>query len=267
MYQSHWGLTDTPFSSRLDPRFFHESPTHEEALARLHFLVDQRRRLGLLLGGQGSGKSLLLEVFAAGQRRAGQPVAGANLLGTDGAELLWLLASQFGLNPPAGLSSGSLWRLLTDRLTEYRYQQLATVLLLDNADRAGADVLMQITRIAQFDSSADSRLTLVLSGRQERMGRIGNELLELAELRIDIGPWGPADTEGYLSHALAQAGRTTPIFAEAAVLRLHELGDGVPRRISQLADLALLAGAGGNLDRIDVETIESVYRELGVIEV
>jgi type II secretory pathway predicted ATPase ExeA len=208
-----------------------------------------------------------LEVFAAGQRRAGQPVAGANLLGTDGAELLWLLASQFGLNPPAGLSSGSLWRLLTDRLTEYRYQQLATVLLLDNADRAGADVLMQITRIAQFDSSADSRLTLVLSGRQERMGRIGNELLELAELRIDIGPWGPADTEGYLSHALAQAGRTTPIFAEAAVLRLHELGDGVPRRISQLADLALLAGAGGNLDRIDVETIESVYRELGVIEV
>ena len=75
MYQTHWGLRETPFRTCLDPRFFYQSPTHEEALARLHFLVEQNRRLGVLLGEPGSGKSLLLEVFAAEGRRDGRAVA------------------------------------------------------------------------------------------------------------------------------------------------------------------------------------------------
>jgi type II secretory pathway predicted ATPase ExeA len=75
MYQAHWGLDDAPFRTRLDRRFFYESPTHEEALARLHFLVDERRRLGLLLGSHGSGKSTVLEFFSDEIRRRGRPGA------------------------------------------------------------------------------------------------------------------------------------------------------------------------------------------------
>jgi hypothetical protein len=44
------------------------------------------------------------------------------------------------------------------------------------------------------------------------------------------------------------------------------LAEGVPRRVNQLADLSLLAGAGRELGQIDTETVESVYQELGVIE-
>jgi hypothetical protein len=46
---------------------------------------------------------------------------------------------------------------------------------------------------------------------------------------------------------------------------LHELGGGIPRRVKQLADLALLAGAGQNLVQIEAETIEASFRELGVV--
>ena len=73
MYQAHWGLQESPFRGRPDPKLFYQSPTHEEALARLHFLSDQRRRLGLLVGASGSGKSLFLEVFAQQLRRTGRP--------------------------------------------------------------------------------------------------------------------------------------------------------------------------------------------------
>jgi len=267
MYQSHWGLDETPFRTRLDPRFFYHSPTHEEALARLSFLVEQRRRLGLLIGEHGSGKSLLLEVFAAETRDRGRPVATVNLLGVEGAEFLWILATRFGLNPDHSAAAPSLWRLVTDRIVEYRYQELETVVLLDDADQASEAVLMQVARLTQLDPSADSRLTIVLAGRQERIGRLGNTLLERAELRIDLAPWEPGDTENFLKTALAQAGRKTPLFAQPAVARLHELGQGMPRRISQLADLALLAGAGQDLEQIDADTIESVYHELGVVEV
>ncbi len=267
MYQSHWGLDETPFRGRLDPRFFYESPTHEEALARLHFLVEQQRRLGLLMGARGSGKSLLLEVFAEEVRQGGQPVAKSSLAGIDRAEMLWLLAGELELNPRRSLDFPSLWRLVTDRIREHRYQQFHTVMLLDDADRATREVLIQVARLARHDSSPQSRLTIVLAGRHERIERLGADLLELAELRIDLDPWEPADTQAYVKTALARAGREAPVFAEDAVQRLHQLGQGIPRRISQLADLALLAGAGQDLSQIDADTVESVFHELGVIQV
>jgi len=267
MYQSHWGLRENPFRTRLDPRFFYESPTHEEALARLHFLVEAERRLGLLLGESGSGKSLVLEVFAAQMRRAGRPVAKANLLGVEPEEMLWLLCAGFGVNPDRGLGAAPLWRMLADRIAEYRYQRLAAVVLLDDADHAAGDVLRHVARLAQLESAGDARLTLVLACRPERIARLGSSLLELADLRIDLEPWQPEDTGNFLKSSLAQAGREEPVFAEDAVVRLHELAHGVPRRVTQLADLALAAGAGGHLDAVDAETVEAVYHELGTVSV
>jgi len=267
MYQAHWGLDESPFRTRIDPRFFYQSPTHEEALARLHFLVEHRRRLGLLLGPSGSGKSLLLEILTAELRGRGLPVARLGLVGLDRAELLDSLAGELGTPPRNGLSVRQLWRVVTDRLSEYRYQQVNTVLIFDDVDRADDECLAMITRLVQFDPGPESRLTVVLGARCDRVARLGAALLELVELRMDIEPWEPGDTQAYVQRSLARAGRATPLFAEPAVERLHELAQGIPRRVTQLADLALLAGAGRALDQIDAETVESVYHELGVIEV
>jgi general secretion pathway protein A len=190
-----------------------------------------------------------------------------NLLGMERDEFLRHLAIGFGLNPAPEAAISSLWRLVTDRIVEYGYQQLETVVLLDDADWASPEVSSQVYRLAQLDVSPDAQLTIALAGRHDRMGRIWESMLDLAELRIDLGAWEATDTEAYLDNSLAQAGRKTPIFDDPAILRLHQLSHGVPRRVSQLADLALAAGAGQTLDRIDAETVESVYHELGVIEV
>jgi general secretion pathway protein A len=267
MYPSHWGLRESPFRGCLDPRSFYQSPTHDEALARLFFLVERRRRLGLLMGPAGSGKSLLLEVFAQQLRRAGHAVARVNLLGVPPAEMLCLLAGQLGLNPDPTAMLSTLWRTVIDRLTEYRYQQVQAILLFDNADQAGRRVLGQLARLAQHDPSPEARLTLVLTGRYDRMGRLGDRLLDLAELRIDVAAWQESETADYLRRSLAEAGRESPVFDEPAVAKLHELSHGIPRRVSQLADLALVAGAGRQLDQIDAQVVESVYQELGVVEV
>jgi len=267
MYQTHWGLSKSPFRGGLDPQFFYESPTHEEALARLYFLVEQHRRVGLLMGSSGSGKSLLLELLAEGLYREGKAVAKVDLLGVEPAELLYLLTAGFGVNPDPTDSIARLWRTLTDRLAEYRFEQREAVVLLDDADQAGKGIPEQITRLAQHDASPESRLTIVLAGRHERMGRLGEGLLDLAELRIDVEPWKAPDTAGFLSTSLARAGRRSPIFDEPAVTRLHELSHGIPRRVSRLADLSLLAAAGKELEHIDADVVESAYRELGPIGV
>ncbi len=264
MYLSHWGLIESPFRSRVAARYFYRSPTHEEALARLQFLVDEVHRIGLLMGEAGSGKSIVMGVFAEQRNGAGRPVVMTSLLGMDRLEFLYTVGSELGARPKAPLTISLLWRGVADRLLANRYQGLETVLLLDDADRAGRDVLAQVARLANHDLSPESRLTVVLTGRRERMGRLGHALLELAELRIDLEPWEPSDTEHYLKSSLKQAGRSAAVFDDAAVARLHELARGVPRHVARLADLALVAGAGRKLAVIDVETVESVCHELGV---
>ena len=75
MYQAYWGLGQSPFRGNLDPRFFHQSPMQEEALARLQFLVEERRSVGLLLGESGSGKSLVFANLRPGAGRVGRQTA------------------------------------------------------------------------------------------------------------------------------------------------------------------------------------------------
>jgi type II secretory pathway predicted ATPase ExeA len=265
-YRAHWNLREAPFASGLNPRYFFPSPVHDEALARLHFLVEHHQRLGLLLGGTGTGKSLVLDMLARDMRRVGGQVANISLLGVDLHEFMWLLAAELGLNPDRHCEVFSLWRAISDRLIENRYQQLDTVVLLDDADEARPEVLEHVARLAQVNRGDGWPLVVVVSVTADRVSRLGSRILELAELRIDLEPWEEVDTAGYLTATLAQAGCKAPIFTDDAVHRLQTVSGGIPRRVNQLAALALVAGAGRRLPRIDAETIESVYHELGQIE-
>jgi general secretion pathway protein A len=270
MLRKYWKLRESPFRGTLDGRRFFRSPTHEEALARLHFLVEQQRRLGLLLGSTGCGKSLVLDIFARRLQRSGAQVANVNLLGANLHEFLWLTAAELGLNPDRSDDPFRLWRGVLDRLAENRYQQLDTVLLLDDADEAPATVLDHIVRLAQTENIAGGRLTVILAATTNAPAngavRLSPRLLELADLRIDLEAWDPVDTVQYVTEALTQAGSESPIFTDEALHHLHDLAGGIPRRVDQLANLALLAGAGRELVQIDADTVDSVYHELAAVE-
>ncbi len=264
-YRSHWGLTETPFRGGFDARFFYESPTHEEALARLHFLVEERQRLGLLLGEPGTGKSMLLEMFARRLRRSGGQVVNISMHGTDLREFLWLVAAELGLNPSGHDDVFRLWRSVQDRLAENRYQQLETVFLLDDAHQAAPEVQDHIVRLVQIDRSSSALLTIVLAVGEGRLAAVVPRLLELSELRIDVDRWEELDTIGYLNWSLEQAGRRSPAFTEDAMIRLHALSGGVPRHVNQLAGLALLGGAARQIPLVDAATVAAIHDELGTI--
>ncbi|MBI84339.1 MAG: hypothetical protein CMJ81_14160 [Planctomycetaceae bacterium] len=264
MHENYWKLKQSPFGSSVDPKHFFNSSTHEEGLARLRFLVDQQRSLGLLLGPRGCGKSLLLEVLARDLRCAGHFVCQVNLLGMCAHELLWSVANQFSLFPKTDDSTLHLWKLITDRLATNHYQQLSTVILLDDADEAIGDTLLQVLRIAKQETTPQSRTSIILSAEAKRQNLLGSQLLDLAELRIELEPWSTQDTEDYLQQASVGGNRAGMLFDAEATQTLHVLSGGVPRRINQLAKLCLLAGAGRELPHIDATTVENVFHELDI---
>jgi general secretion pathway protein A len=187
-----------------------------------------------------------------------------NLLGLGEHAFLAQLAESLGQFPCRGETLHSLWRAITDRLHQNRCQQLQTLLLLDDADEAMPEVLEQIVRLVQHQASGPSALTVILSAATHRLARLGPRLLGLIELRTDIHAWEEEDTTQFIHDALQRAGREEPVFEEFALHRIHELSAGIPRRASQLADLALLVGAAQGQTTIDEATVETVSQELGV---
>ena len=262
MYETHWGLKESPFRGAMNPRYFFEGPAHGEALARLQFMVDNQRRLGLLLGPSGMGKSLLLEVFARRLRAVGRQAAVVPLLGMDAHELVWRLAYELGEDPDPNASISCCWRMLTDRMLVNRYQLVDTVLLFDDVDEASREVLTTLARLVQWEPEPDTRLTVVISAKEENTERLGRRLLELCELRVDLQPWDFEETAEFLKSTLAKAGREEPTFDVQAIQRLFEVSQGVPRKIRQIAEMSLLAAAGDELPHVDQETIENVHDEL-----
>jgi general secretion pathway protein A len=259
---AHWGLDRWPFPSICGPAQFYPSGAHDEALARIEYLVEARRRLGVLLGASGLGKSLLLAVAARRLARAGKAALVVDALGVSARELLWQIAAGLNLAPQADADAPRLWRQIADGIIENRWQGIDTVLFVDDAGQAGGDVIVQLTRLARLDPTPGARWTLVLAAEAGQAARWDSSLRELVDLRIDLEPWEREDTIGYVQWALVEAGSMGPLFDDRALATLHELAGGVPRQVTRLADFALLAGAAAAADRVDAELVRAAAEEV-----
>src|SRR3954462_4241593 len=164
----HWGLDRWPFCSTPGVGQFYPTAGHNEALARIEYLVDGRRRLGAILGESGVGKSLVLRVAEAQLTKQGRTVVLVDALGASTRELLWQVACGLGTTPREDDDTPWLWRQITDRVAENRVRQVDTVLLVDDAGHTGPDLLTQFLRLARLDVTPAARWTIVLAAEPEQ---------------------------------------------------------------------------------------------------
>ena len=156
-------------------------------------------------------------------RRAGSPVSIGSMIELEPVELLYQLAVDFGLCPGSEWGMPQLWRRVTDRLSEYRYEQKQAIVLLDDADRASFDLSSHLMRLLRARGGEQS-LLVILSVHPETMHRIGRRLLEQVDLRIELSTWSLDDTERHIRQALEKSGCERAAFKEDAIIRLHQLG-------------------------------------------
>lgn len=259
---SNWNWNDAPFSTKLDSRRFYPGISQEESLSRFHFLVDNHRRLGVLMGASGCGKSMVLEVAAKQFRQQNRQVILQSVKSVQGDEFLWKLAAGLGTNPSIDAPPRMLWRDIDDVVAANRYQRIGTVFLFDDVEEAEADVLASIERLVQSDASDDSRLTVICASDSARVHLLGARLRELCDLRVELDPWNGEEVEQFVRSSLTSAACSPGLFTDDSIRRMTELTEGIPRRLQQLAQLSLVAAAAQDLQEIDESTLEAVHREL-----
>jgi type II secretory pathway predicted ATPase ExeA len=266
MYHAHWGLNATPFGSGASTaRGAAAAEQFAEALARLQYLVDQRGQIGLVLGLPGIGKTKLLKCFVDASRRQG--LASAFVVGKhcDESGFIQQLAREWQVPRTRNTNSADALPRITERLIELRYEQTTAIVALDDLDGCSAGAKSQAERLLRVAQAHEVPLTIVVSSSSQSTPALGG-LADEIELRVDLHPWSEDEMAEHVARRLFQCGSPTPIFTDEAITALHELSGGVPRKVEQIAQLALLAGAGQQLPEIDAETLLSAYEHLGVAQ-
>ena len=264
MYAPYWGLVESPFQGKLDLRFFHESAGHEEALARLEYLVQHHRRGAVLSGSAGVGKSLLVQVLSAEVSRTQRATVLVDAFGKSASEVLWDVVAGLGLGPSTRATTRELWRQVQDHLQGNQLARLPSVLVFDHLDQAGADAVTAVQRLFHISSTSGIGATLVICTRSENVSTLSELFATISDLRIELPPLEAAQTKLYIGDLLAKAGARRQIFEPVALEQIHDLTQGIPRDINRLCDLSLLAAMSDRESIVTDDIVTSAAEQLNL---
>jgi len=246
---------------------------HAEAMARMRYVIEHRKGAGVLTGVFGCGKTLIGRALGRLFTAPRYQVSFVTQPPPSAVELLRAIARSLGAPQ------------LPDRLTEMStdaFLQAIETLLVNNAkDGRDTVIIIDEAHILQEDAAINS-LRLLLNFQQEERFLITLILLGQPELqetlqrhkpflqRIAMGyalpPLDREETRQYLQHRLTTAGAAagSAIFADAAVEAVHVNAGGIPRRINQLCDIALLSGWQRGAAQVDAGLVQEALAGLGV---
>ena len=259
-YWRYWQMNGAPFAGGSSRPLF-RGMTIEEAIARIEFLVSNRRHVGSLIGATGVGKSSLLRYCAANPPVSPDVpnlrMTQTSLLGLDHGELISDLATI--LTGRRNFQPGfSAWNTLCDYFQASSREDVQTVLLIDDTESCTTAAEADLSRLI----SMSFPLTVIFTADSTMLSAISRTLIDRVELQIELPAWEVSQTAEFLAWNCTRMGRLDPVFTDSAIDRIQQLSQGVARRIVQLADLSLVAGAVAQADCVDAECVDQVAWEL-----
>jgi general secretion pathway protein A len=269
MYTSYFGLKEKPFSIAPNPRYLYMSEQHQDALAHLLYGLQEGDGFVLLTGDIGTGKTTLCRSLL---EQIPDHVKVAYIFNPklSALDLLLSICDEFKIALPNKDSPPSIKQVI-DKINLYLLKQHAQgkqcVLIIDEAQNLGIDVLEQIRLLTNLETNSKKLLQIILIGQPElRTLFCKPEMEQLAQritARYHIGPLSCKELENYLGHRIYIAGGShRPLFNKGAIKELYKVTRGIPRLINTVADRALLAAYVGMQHEVVKKDIRKSAHEL-----
>ena len=269
MYESFYGLREAPFAITPDPRFLFHTRNHRDALAYLHYGIDQRKGILALTGEVGVGKTLVIRTLLGQLPRTVRTsiVMNARL---SFRQLLYMALLDFDLQPP-GRSRVDLLMTLQEFLIRLRQANENAVLIIDEAQNLSEKSLEEFRLLSNLETADAKLLQIVLVGQTELKEKLNRHSLRQLRQRIpgifDLSRLPDSAVAEYVDFRLqvASAGTCVGLFDAEGLEEICRSSVGIPRLINQLCDRALLIGFAKGRDRIDGTIVHEAARELGYL--
>jgi len=260
LYLDFWKLGRKPFENTPDPDFFFPSQEHDEALHRLQYVVEENKGAALLTGDYGTGKTTIVRKIASETMNSGYSLAYLNNPRWSPEELLQDILYQLDEEDiPA--SSMELGRRIGDVLYENTASDRSTLVIIDEAQLISSDkVFEELRLLLNFQLNDRFMVTLLLVGQPELREKIMAmpQLEQRMFIKYHLHTFDLENTQSYINHRLKIAGNRKELFTEEAVQEIYSYSFGVPRRINNICDLALMTGAERNEKKIDDKLVKSL---------
>jgi len=263
-YLKYYGLSVSPFDISPDAKFFFPSESHKEALASLLYVVKERKGFMLVVGEDGTGKTVLINhLLKCLDENVNVVCFSHGNLSFE--QMLKEILIKLQL-PPGRIIKGTMLH----QLNEYLIQNLARgknlVLIIDEAQHISDDVMEELRLISNLETSTSKLLQIIFVGQPETETKLNTRGLRQLKQRIGtishIKRLSSSESMEYIDHRLLQAGcHSDTLFSPEALALICKCAGGVPRKINLLCHNALFKGFERFEKPIPASTVRKIRNE------
>lgn len=270
MYLAYWNLLEHPFQNVADSRFAYLSPQHHEGLARLMFVVQNRKLGAVLTGHYGVGKSMVLELIARHVRSEGK----SKFIGLDylPGPLLGFARQILSL-----MGHESVALSMTDPMDAIRHlrQEQARlthiVLAVDEAQTITdpevyrfLQLLSNLTLINRDGHVVGAAFTLLMAGYRDLTRLLARDtaLCQRLQMVWNLEPLNKTQVVEYVQHRVRVAGGDIWLYDQPSLEELARASRGIPRLINNICDVALMLGFAANVRQINLALMNQAISDV-----
>src|SRR5262249_43395854 len=265
VFLDFYGLSEQPFGVTPDPRFLFLSASHREALASLYYALENNRGFSAIVAPPGMGKtSLLFHVLESVRGKART----AFLFHPDSEptqfmqSLLLDVGIDHATSDPVGMRD-----VLHRALTDERKAGRRFVVVIDEAQNLGPEVLETVRLLSNFETPREKLIHIILAGQPRLATTLESPTMRQLSQRVSslicLQSFSQAETTEYVAHRLSVAGgKAAKIFTPEALETIAHVSTGVPRNINSLCFQALSIGCALRKRKIDSLVIDEVLKDV-----
>jgi general secretion pathway protein A len=268
-YLEHFGLEDAPFSTSPNPSYAYANDSMVTALRRMRGVVTSRSGLGIVDGEVGQGKTTLARSFVSDLETRGVPVV--SLLNVPGgarqseAVLLRTVSAELKLPRVKGDSADGNFNNISDFAFARNEEGNTTVVVIDDAHELRRNGIRAVLRLLNLQTINDQLMNIILFGQAPELLDVlksDRALHSRLAARVQLTPLVAGEIAAMIKHRLRIAGRTKPLFTDAAIEAIAEASRGIPRLICRIAHYACELAYEKKLQKVDHEEVAQASKLL-----
>lgn len=260
MFESFYGLSNSPFSRDIPTTELYESTIQEEIVGRLEYAAE-RQWFAVVTGDCGTGKTTTIRRFS-------------EILDAAKFKVLYLADSKLtprnfykGLLDQLGCESkfyrGDAKRQLHREIELMRgIHRLQPIVVVDEAHLLSREMLEEVRFLLNFKMDAQSPMALILVGQSELWDRLALQSYAAIRQRIDLQCKLPhydrSQSGAYIQRHMTYAGAERDIFSDGAMDEIYRFSSGSARVINKVCTHCLIYGSQNKHRIIDDHMVKRV---------
>lgn len=267
MYCEFFGLKTAPFRVTPDTSLFYAGGEREALLNAIVYAISHGDGMVKVVGEVGSGKTMLTRMLEKQLPDSvtiiylpNPSLAAKDLVFAIGHEL----GLEVGLEQESNQTKTHALLAIQNKLLELHAGNQRVVVFIDEAQCMPLDTLEELRLLTNLETETDKLLQLVLFGQPELDEHLSHPSVRQIKERIIhnlyLKPFSQAEVAEYLAFRLHKAGYNgSPLFSRSALKALAKHSDGLPRRLSILADKSILAAFAVQLRTVSKAHVRIAY--------